>query len=1200
MFLYKLEIQGFKSFSDRTELQFGDGITGVIGPNGCGKTNVSDAIRWVLGEQSAKQLRGDSMEDVIFNGCPTRKPLGMAEVHVTFKNDRGILPTEFSEVTISRRVFRSGVSEYFLNKTPCRLRDIRDLFFDTGMGSHAYSVIERAMVDNILSDNTGHRRFLFEEASGITKYKQRKKEALNKLDATEGDLTRLNDIVFEIERELRSLARQVGKARRYQRLRDEVRDLDLALTAGSINALRLREASAKEEWQEEATRREGITAELVKAEATLTDRKLSLLELERELLTAQGGLKDREEARVAAEHQVVLLGERASGLLRRAEEAEQEAQRMRERLAETQAREQEVQLTLRSTREQRESAHAESELAETALGQLEQELRASRSRAAEHKQLSLDLFSVEADKKGTCERIRERQSSLGERRAAAETRRTELLERAAEMERAKVEGEDRRRELEESLTGARGELGASEDAIRAVEARIHDADAALSRLRQDAAAADSRLRTLLELKANFEGVSEGGKALLAERESLPGLVGVVADVLEVPPAYLDALEASLGEAASFVLVEDRAAIEPSLDRLRRPDGGRATLVDLSALQTSAPLDVPTVTGVVGRASDLVRCDARFRGLAERLLGSVIVVESRDLARQLAHESSGGLRFVSMDGEVWERGRVRAGAGPAQSAGSPGAGGLLHRETELRELSGRLAEQGLAVEGLQNQRDAEDVARTRALEQRDHARWMVDETRTALESQVREMAGLERERTFAVNEASERVRETDGIALEIETLARSLTEAVAELAQFQGELDAVRAQLAETDGAVRTLESRRDEASVRAQAARESLLQLSRSAGDQESQWARLEQTVQELATGIASRAGEATQHRGGIAGLEAEVSGLAAGLTGLLESEGSQRDRVVELQKGFLAVKGEVQALDDRARDLRFQQTELGERLHQLELDRVQARAELDRTFERLKSEYEIDPDSFTPQPLPEGFSLEDGPARLEDSRVKLRALGPVNLLALDEYGKKKERFTFLTQQREDVLQAKTQLLEAIDKINVTASQLFSETFEKVHVHFKDIFKTLFDGGDCELRLLGEDPMEAEIEIVAKPRGKHLQSITLMSSGERALTAIALLFSIYLVKPSPFCLLDEVDAPLDDANVERFLNMLRRFGEKTQFVVITHNKKTMEAAGCIYGVTMQELGVSKLVSVNLDGVDVSHSSRRETAEVAAG
>src|SRR5580765_5488899 len=309
MFLQRLELQGFKSFVDKTRVEFGEGINGVVGPNGCGKTNVSDAIRWVMGEQSARQLRGDSMEDVIFNGAPTRKPVGMAEVHITFRNDRGILPTEFSEIMVSRRVFRSGVSEYSLNGAACRLKDIRDLFSDTGMGSHAYSVIERQMVDHVLSDNSGHRRFLFEEASGITKYKARKKEALNKLDATEGDLTRLNDIVFELERELRSLARQVGKARRYQRLRETVRDLDLALTSGTLDALKAREATAKEEWQEEATRREGLTGELNQAEAALTERKLALLELERELLTAQGGLKDREEARVAAEHQVVLLRE---------------------------------------------------------------------------------------------------------------------------------------------------------------------------------------------------------------------------------------------------------------------------------------------------------------------------------------------------------------------------------------------------------------------------------------------------------------------------------------------------------------------------------------------------------------------------------------------------------------------------------------------------------------------------------------------------------------------------------------------------------------------------------------------------------------------------------------------------------------------------------------------------------------------------
>jgi chromosome segregation protein len=1191
MFLYKLEIQGFKSFCDRTSLSFGDGITGVIGPNGCGKTNVSDAIRWVLGEQSAKQLRGESMEDVIFNGCPSRKPLGMAEVHLTFKNDRGILPTEFSEVTISRRVFRSGVSEYFLNKTPCRLRDIRDLFFDTGMGSHAYSVIERQMVDNILSDNTNHRRFLFEEASGITKYKQRKKEALAKLDATEGDLVRLNDIVFEIERELRSLARQVGKARRFQRLRDDVRELDLALSAGTIEALRAREAAASEEWQEEAVRREGVTVELDSLEARLNDRKLALLELERELMTAQGGLHDREEARVAAEHQVVLLRERAAGLLRRADEASEEAARMRERLAETQAREQEVQARLAETRAHRETAQTEAEANEASLNQVEQEVRARRNAAASHKQLSLDLFSAEAEKKGNCERIRQRQTALFERRAAAEARRGELLERVADLRRGLEEGGERRTELEESVTTARGELAACEDAIRSVDARVQETDAALSALRQQAAAADSRLATLLELKNNFEGVSEGVKALLQPGDPMAGLAGVVANVLDVPQRFLDALEASLGEASSFVLALDRAAVESALARLRGLDGGRATLVDLSAMSAPPRIDGPSHAGVVGRASELVRCEERFRPLVERLLGSVFVVETREVAAELAHASIGGMRFVSLDGEVWERGRVRAG-------NTSSTGGLLHREMEIRDLSGRLAELSLTVEGAQNERTALELSRTTAVEQRDQARWMLDETKTALESQVRELSGIEREMGFAGKEAEERDREAQGYGLELETLVRALEQAETDLAEFQTQVDAARAQLAAADLEVRSLEMQRDEAVSRAQVSRELLLRLSRESGEFEAAWARAEQTVRELEAGIRARDEESAQHRGRVAEIEAEVSGLSAGLTGLLQTESSQRERVVDLQTRHLTLKDEVQADDDGARRLRFEQTELTERLHVLELDRVQARADLDRTFERLRTEYEIDPGAWQPHALPDGVDAETAPQRLEEARVRLRAIGPVNLLALEEYSRKKERFTFLTQQREDLHKAKAQLLEAIEKINVTASHMFTETFAKVHANFKDIFKTLFDGGDCELRMIGDDPMECEVEIVAKPRGKYLQSISLMSSGERALTAIALLFAIYLVKPSPFCLLDEVDAPLDDANVDRFLNMLRRFGDRTQFVVITHNKKTMEAAGCIYGVTMQELGISKLVSVNLDGIDVSHESRREAVPAA--
>jgi chromosome segregation protein len=1192
MFLHKLELQGFKSFVDKTELLFSAGVTGVIGPNGCGKTNVSDAIRWVMGEQSARLLRGDSMEDVIFNGSPQRKPLGLAEVHLTFKNDRGILPTEFSEVTISRRVFRSGMSEYFLNKAPCRLKDIRDLFFGTGMGSHAYSVIERSMVDNILSDNTGHRRFLFEEAAGITKYKARKKEALGKLDATETDLVRLNDIVFEIERELRSLARQVGKARKYQRLRDEIRDLDLRLTAGRVDTLRRREVELRDQWQEEAVRREGITAALDSIEAALNDRKLALLEVERELTTAQGGLHDREEARTRAEHQVVLLRERADGLLLRAGEDAAEAARMRERLAEVVAREAEADAKRAELDGQREGAQANAEQLEQALGLLEAELRQRRLVASDHKQQSLDLFSAEADKRGACDRIRERQQALHERRDAIAARVGEIGLRLGVLTETMARGGERLRGLELEQDEARRGLAAVDRDLEQLAVAHAEFAARLSARRQESAAAESRLNTLLELKRNFDGVSDGVKALLSDGDRPAGLLGVIADVVEVPARYLDALEASLGEAAAFVLAGDASAFAQGVARLRGLDTGRATVLDLATLVAGTLPAMPGGEGVIGRASDLVRCEDRYRALVERLLGSVVVVETGAVAERLAHESEGGLRFVSLEGEVWERGRVRAGS--ARSLG-----GLLHRETQIRELSGESAEQALAIEGLEGERATLESRREARLVERVAAEQALEARRTALEAARAEREAAAREHEWATSESAERGREISVIEIELESLGRALQIAVEDHAAYQRQLDEARARLADLDGAVHGLEARRDQAAAEAQAGREGLLQLARDLGEWQSLWARAEQTRRELEAGLEQRARDEREARAKVAEIEAEVSGLAAGLSGLLESEATQRERVVELQKRMLATREEVKVGDEAARQKRFEQTELGELLHQIELDRLQAKAELDRTFERLRTEYEMDAEQWTPEPAPEGFDEAEATSGLEERRARFRGLGAVNLLALEEYSKKKERWLFLTQQRQDLLSAKAQLLEAIEKINITASDLFRETFAKVHEHFRDIFKTLFEGGECELRMVGEDPLECEIEIVAKPRGKHLQSISLMSGGERALTAIALLFAIYLVKPSPFCLLDEVDAPLDDANVERFLRMLHRFSERTQFVVITHNKKTMESAHCLYGVTMQELGVSKLVSVRFDGQDASQrSERRESTELA--
>jgi chromosome segregation protein len=589
---------------------------------------------------------------------------------------------------------------------------------------------------------------------------------------------------------------------------------------------------------------------------------------------------------------------------------------------------------------------------------------------------------------------------------------------------------------------------------------------------------------------------------------------MVADVLEVPARHLGALEASLGEASAFVLAEDATALAAGVERLRGLAAGRATLVDLSTIAGGTLPPIPSGQGVVGRASDLVHCPENCRPLVERLLGSVVVVEDHTDAVRLAARSEGGLRFVSLDGEVWERGRVRAGA-------SPRAGGLLHRETEIRELTGRLAELLLQVEGLEREREALESGRTELMRDRESAQAALDSRRAAAEALARELEAAEREQRWAGEEADERRMELRVFDSELESLGRALVGVESELTDFQKKVETARTQIADLDGTLHALEAKRDGRAAQVQSARESLLRLAGDQGEWETEKARAEETRRELDAALVARLEEAGTARVRISEIEAEVAGLRSGLAGLQSSEAEQLAQVTELQTRFGALKLEVQGGEELARARRFEQTELAELTHQIELERVQSHAELERTFERLRTEYRMDPETWVPEPTPEGFDPAKVEQELEEAREKLGSLGPVNLLALEEYTKKKERYDFLVQQRADLTSAKAQLLEAIEKINTTASQLFVETFTTVQGHFRDVFRTLFEGGDAELRKTGEDPLECEIEIVAKPRGKHLQSISLMSGGERALTAIALLFAIYLVKPSPFCLLDE-------------------------------------------------------------------------------
>ncbi|HKQ18950.1 MAG TPA: chromosome segregation protein SMC [Candidatus Eisenbacteria bacterium] len=1226
MFLKRLDIQGFKSFPQRVRVDFGPGITSIVGPNGSGKTNIVEAIRWVLGEQNMRHLRGDTLEDVIFTGSAHRKPLGMAEVALTMFNNRGVLPSEYSELTISRRTFRNGQSEYSINKNICRLRDVRDLFLDTGMGSHAYSLIERGMVDNVLSDESGHRRFLFEEAAGIMRYKTRKKEALQKLDLTLTDLTRVNDVVGEIEREVRSLARQVGKARRYGRLRDEIRAIDLGLAKEDHDRFASGTSSLRTERQRMENRRAELSGHLARHEAELEELKLELLKREGEVRLAQEALGEHEAKGAALLNEVAVLRERRTNLSEKLEHARSEATRLKAsvdevRLAAARLEEERARLE----RVQVETGGQEQSLAERLLS-MGPALEERRGALTQRKQLSLDLFQARVHQESSARALRGKHEDLSKRRE----------ELRAQLDALSREAETLRGTLDEIAV----ELGDTAEAVALAKRRVEEATASIAgsevrieahdevekRAREAHAGLEARHATLKELKESYEGYDQSVRWLVAGPSRPARILGTVGDVLHASGEWLAALEAALGEAVQFIVAERSDAALQALKALEQSGEGRATFVALDRLSRArvAPLsdELLAAPGVRGPLLDHVRFEPGYIALAAFFLSGIIVVDSIQHGLDLmARFPDQRLHFVTMRGErVVGPGIVYGGSGGTR------AGSVLRREDELLELASEiersaaaLAETVAIAESLRIERasaQAEQEQAGRNLRDSEHAHRALEARRA--EQTIRGDAMGQAK--AAIGTALESLE--DEIARTVEA-AEKAEVALESADQERGRVDEI---LAQEESAFRAFEQEREQVTALHAEAR---IEATRSRTAYESAQREIERM--RLAADEAERDIRSREEEG--AETERRIQETAA-LSVQREEELSREvalkaDKELALSKTrerFGEVKGKADDIEARTRDLRREHNELIERLHRIELEQAETDGELRRLAERIWNEYEIELAAYVPAsaladdtagalveleegdladaeegqvpdeaivdraalageaaanavPLGADASPEERRDRLRTLQEKLRGLGPVNLLAVQDYEERRVRLQFLTGQRKDLDDARQQLLEAIEKINQTASDLFLKTFALVNENFRKVFTSLFEGGEAALLLTGDDPLEAEIEILARPRGKKPQSISLLSGGEKALTAIALLFAIYLVKPSPFCILDEVDAPLDDANVERFVRLLREFAQNTQFIVVTHNKKTMEVADALYGVTMQELGVSKIVSV---------------------
>lgn len=1151
MRLKSLKVQGFKSFADATTVEFHEGITAVVGPNGCGKSNISDAIRWVLGEQRPTAIRGAKMEEAIFQGSVNRRPVNRGSVSLTVTNEDGALPIAFEEVEIGRQVFRDGGSEYSINRSTVRLKDIVELYRDTGLGANAYAMIEQRMVDAILSDRHEERRGLFEEAAGIGKYKDRRKAATRRLERAEMDLQRLEDVIAEVQTKVRSLARQKGKAQRYTEYRQRRLDVEVEVVRHQLDNLTARLAAVSQDLEGDVQTEQGMVAELASAEAEYESLRLREVDAEKARVAAAGVLEGVRAQLVRWERDLAVADERAAYAERRLAQIDEERGEARARL---------------------EGLEGDSA-----------ELTAERDRRGEE---LARIKEVATARTADAQKVRAR---LDEARGAfegVEARGREIARRVAQLEGDAEASDAQAAELERRLEQVTGELNSTADTLSDLESqgdlfsgrlddlaealeaartavterrtRLEEARAAFETARTAKRSAADRLATLLgrrdaleSLTRDREGVDPVVKAVL--EAGLQGVVGVVSDFIDADDGATAAVEAFLGPLTSAVVVEDGAALGRTLDWFASAwnDGGGLIVLPLDRVPQS---DVPVSSGLLssigvsGAGAPWVR--ALLAGVdTPKTSADVTVTEHAGVVR--VGNPSGG------SGVLERKERLKRLATECEDA---------EREAVAAATAAEVAERALhdAEEALDASRaalrTAEDDHRKvhGDLEAQSDHRGRMDRLRDEL---ARQVEGTRSARLRATERAEE-ARDDRAVLLEQEAgLQAERDAAVAVVEAVQEEWETARAEEARLAVDVARLEGDVSRLTDRLEAIHASRDQAARRVGNLDTEETGLREE-QAQARALRAEGDEATER------LFAERTAA--------EAEVQRRDEALQTISEALAKS------ERRVREARTQERAASDRRHALELEKQELGGRIARIRERLEGEWGRPLETLLAEAQPVEGAPEELERELEDLVVALERLGPVNMLAVEEHEEESARLDFLTEQRADLVEARNDLRSAIREINKTATDLFTDTFEQIREHFRATFVRLFEGGEADLWLQDpDDPLESPIEIHASPRGKKTQRIDLLSGGERALTSLSLLFGIYLVKPSPFCVLDEVDAPLDEANIGRFIRLLREFAEQTQFVVITHNPRTIEAADWIYGVTMEEPGVSTIVGVKL-------------------
>ncbi len=1186
--LKALELVGFKSFADRTRFEFPPGITAVVGPNGSGKSNVVDAIKWVLGEQSVKSLRGREMADVIFNGSGSRRPMNAAEITLTLDNSRRLLAIDAPEVHITRRVYRSGESEYLVNRQPTRLRDIRDLLAGTGMGTQAYSVIEQGKVDLLLQSSPKERRMIFEEAAGISRFKARKIEALRRLERVEQNLLRLSDIVDEVDSRLRSVKLQASKARRYKEYVDRLQALRTHVAL--VDWTRLCEALSQLESEVEdlARLRDAAVAEAAALENRLQEADARAAELNEAIR--------RSEAETAADRERIAAAEAMIEIERaRCSETELEiAHRQRQRMA-FQSRAGALEQQLLETRAAVEAAEAQQRVTARQLGERERALtelmaRMDHLRAEVHQRRALHVEKVRA-----ASELSSQISALESQVQAAVAELDRCHGRQSELERlwqavhAELDQLQRQREaLLAAVEQARQRIDGVLVGIERLRQELTERQRELAELQKRQTAMAERAAVLEELERRYEGLSPGVKEVLAAAKSgqeapFRHVCGLVADLFRVSVDSAVLVEVALGETAQHVVARPARELIEFLQANPRHFSGRVGFVWLRPGPETEPWDEVSFDGwpgVLGRADRFVETEPDYEPLAKRLLGHTWFVETLGQALTLAQTPQHTCHFVTLAGELLTADGTLC-VGPRHAAT-----GLISRRSELRALRGRLAElesqvqqaesgvlrvqqQLTAAQGQLRQAEADHRQMTESLARHDHKlvaaqerQAQLDQQRSSVAAECRAAQDRQEQLETALRHARDQLRAVEAEAAQHE---RELMHRAEELARCEADWghrgrEATEAKIALAKGEERLVNLR----------ARLRQFEESRGEGQRA-----LAESDEQLA--LCHRRALESQRK--ILRAEAEIA------LWYLHKEDSAK-RTAELVRQREAYQSERGNLGAHAQKARTKVRKLEEKLHAKELAANQIRLERDALLERFREDYGISLAELQHEPTQEEQrQREEVQREIDELRQRINALGNVNLEALEELNQLESRYATLSTQYKDLCDAKNSLHRIIERINADSRRLFAETLESVRGHFVTLFRDLFGGGTADIVLEeGADMLESGIEIVARPPGKEPRSISLLSGGEKTLTCVALLLAIFRSRPSPFCVLDEVDAALDEANIDRFSKVLRDFLSCTQFIIITHSKKTMTCATTIYGVTMQESGVSKQVSVRFEDI----------------